>query len=473
MTSTPNQGRPYFFCGIGGSGMLPLALILRAKGYVVEGSDRSLDQGRLGRKFEFLRDHGIALHAQDGSGVTRAEQILVTSAAVEETVPDVQAARRLGVPVIRRAELLAQLFNAAPQSIAVGGTSGKSTTTGMIGWILRQAGRDPTIMNGAIMKNFITAQIPFASAAVGGGEAFVSEVDESDGSIALFHPQIAVVGNISLDHKTMDELRSLFRAFVASAKTAVLNLDNEETKALAESLSPAATSTYSVTDPRAHLLARRIEPSPESIGFEISERVTGEQAAVQLQMPGIHNVSNALAAVGAARACGVSLRAAAQALGSFSGIKRRFERVGVANGVRVFDDFAHNPDKIAATLATLHAFPGRLLVLFQPHGFGPLKLMKDAFIDCFATNLHDGDVLVMPEPVYYGGTVERVVTSEDIVRGIDPGHRRAFAFPDRSACGDKLVALARPGDRIVIMGARDDTLAEFASDLVRRLAPAT
>jgi UDP-N-acetylmuramate--alanine ligase len=458
MTSTPNQGRPYFFCGIGGSGMLPLALILRAKGYAVEGSDRSLDQGRLGPKFDFLRKHGIALHAQDGSGVTRTEQILVTSAAVEETVPDVQAARRRGVPVMRRAELLAQLFNAAPQSIAVGGTSGKSTTTGMIGWI---------------MKNFITAQIPFASAAVGGGDVFVSEVDESDGSIALFRPQIAVVGNISLDHKTMDELRSLFRAFVATAKTAVLNLDNEETKALAESLSPGATSTYGVTDPRAQLLAGRIEPSPESIGFEVSERATGEQAAVQLQMPGVHNVSNALAALGAARACGVSLRDGANALGSFSGIKRRFERVGVANGVTVFDDFAHNPDKIAATLATLHAFPGRLLVMFQPHGFGPLKLMKDAFIACFAKDLRDGDVLVMPEPVYYGGTVERVVTSEDIVRGIDTGHRQAFAFRDRSACGDKLIALARPGDRIVIMGARDDTLAEFASDLLRRLAPAT
>src|SRR5262245_60227684 len=302
MTSTPNQGRPHFFCGIGGSGMLPLALILRAKGYVVEGSDRSLDQGRLGPKFEFLRNHGIELHAQDGSGVTRAEQILVTSAAVEDTVPDVQAARRLGVPVVRRAELLAQFFNAAPQSIAVGGTSGKSTTTGMIGWILQQAGRDPTIMNGAVMKNFITPQIPFASAVVGSGDVFISEVDESDGSIALFRPQIAVVGNISLDHKSMDELRSLFRAFVAKATTAVLNLDNAETKALAASLSPEATVTYSLTDQRAQLLASRIEPSPESICFEVSERATGDHASVQLQMPGIHNVSHALAALCAARA---------------------------------------------------------------------------------------------------------------------------------------------------------------------------
>jgi UDP-N-acetylmuramate--alanine ligase len=470
MDSTLILKRPYFFCGIGGSGMLPLALILRAQGYAVEGSDRSLDQGRLARKFEFLRAHGIPLHAQDGSGLVTAEQVLVTSAAVEETVPDVQAARRLGLPILRRAELLAQLFNAAPLSIAVGGTSGKSTATGMIGWMLDRAGRAPTIMNGAIMKNFVTPAIPFASAAVGRGDAFISEVDESDGSIALFHPRIAVVNNISLDHKSMDELRALFRAFVAKAKTAVLNLDNAETAALADSLPPAAVSTFSLADPRAHLFAANLAPSPEGIVFEVRARETGEHARVALQMPGAHNVSNALAALCAARACGISLREGAEALGSFSGIKRRFERVGAANGVTVFDDFAHNPDKIAATLATLHAFPGRLLVLFQPHGFGPLKHMRAELIDCFAENLAAGDTLVMPEPVYYGGTVVREVTSDDIVRGIAARGRAAFAFKDRPACGDKLLALARSGDRIVIMGARDDTLSEFAAELVKRLA---
>ena len=448
--------------------MLPLALILRAQGCAVEGSDRSLDQGRLARKFEFLKARGIPLHAQDGSGVTRAEQILVTSAAVEDTVPDVVAARRLGVPMLRRAELLAQLFNAAPLSIAVGGTSGKSTTTGMIGWILEQAGRAPTIMNGAIMKNFMTPEIPFASAAVGSGDIFVSEVDESDGSIALFHPKIAVLNNISLDHKSMDELRALFRAFAAKAKTVVLNLDNTETKALAAALAAGAASTYSLSDPGADLMANGLDPGPDGIRFAVHAR-GGDGAKVALRMPGTHNVANALAALAAARACGVSLEDAAAALGSFSGIKRRFELVGTANGVTVIDDFAHNPDKIAATLATLHAFPGRVLVLFQPHGYGPLKLMQGALVDCFAEHLAAGDVLVMPEPVYYGGTVKREVTSEDIVRAVAARGRAAFAFKERKACGDKLLALARPGDRIVVMGARDDTLSEFAAELVRGL----
>ncbi len=160
---------------------------------------------------------------------------------------------------------------------------------------------------------------------------------------------------------------------------------------------------------------------------------------------------------------------AAAALESFAGIRRRLELVGTANGVTVIDDFAHNPDKIAATLATLHDFPGRLLLMFQPHGFGPLKLMKDAFIDCFATNMRGDDVLIMPEPVYFGGTVDRSVTSDDIVRGVQARGREAYAFAERAACGDKLLALAKPGDRIVIMGARDDTLSEFAADLLAAL----
>jgi UDP-N-acetylmuramate--alanine ligase len=219
------------------------------------------------------------------------------------------------------------------------------------------------------------------------------------------------------------------------------------------------------------LHARRIEQSPDSVGFEVGERGARDVVRVHLPVPGVHNVSNALAALGAARACGVALDEAAEALGGFSGLRRRFERVGAANGVTVIDDFAHNPDKIAATLATLHAFPGRLLVMFQPHGFRPLKLMGDALIESFAGNLRDADVLVMPEPVYYGGTVERAVTSADIVRGVNARHRQAFAFADRAACADKIVDLARPGDRIVVMGARDDTLPEFAADLLRKLSP--
>jgi UDP-N-acetylmuramate--alanine ligase len=461
--------RPYFFCGIGGSGMLPLALILKARGAVVSGSDRALDQGRTAEKFAFLRAKGIALFPQDGSGIVSGDTIVVTSAAVENEVPDILAARRIGAEIKTRATLLAELFNAAPIGIGVAGTSGKSTTTGMIGWILRAVGRDPTVMNGAVMKNFIAPDAPFASAIVGQSDVFVSEVDESDGSIAHYTPHIAVLNNIALDHKSLDELRALFAAFVARAKIAVLNLDNEETANLAAALAPGKTISYSLTDSGADLHASGLTPAPDGIGFEVSERGTGETVQVHLNVPGRHNVSNALAALGAARALGIALEEAAPALSRFSGIRRRLETAGSANGIVVIDDFAHNPDKIAATLSTLHDFPGRLLIMFQPQGFGPLKLMRNAFIDCFAQNMEHDDVLIMPDPVYFGGTADRSVTSQDIVQGVRARGHAAYAFADRPACGDKLVELARAGDRIVVMGARDDTLSSFASGLLARL----
>ena len=461
--------RPYFFCGIGGSGMLPLALILRARGAKVSGSDRALDQGRLAQKFDFLRANGIALFPQDGSGVTSRETILVTSAAVEETIADVQAARKVGAKLMLRAQLLAELFNEAPNAIGVAGTSGKSTTTAMIGWILHATGRDPTVMNGAVMKNFATADAPFASALVGKSDLFVSEVDESDGSIARYSPRVAVLNNIALDHKSLDELRELFRAFVAKSELAVLNLDNEETASLAAQRPASLTLTYSLSNTNADLLAGDIEPLPDGIAFEVSERNRPASVKVRLQVPGRHNVSNALAAIGAARAAGLSLEEAAEALSRFTGVRRRLEIAGTANGITVIDDFAHNPDKIAATLATLHDFPGRLLVMFQPHGFGPLRLMKSELIDCFARNLHPEDVLLMPEPVYFGGTTDRSVSSVDIVQGIASRGRDAHVYPDRAQCGEKLVELARPGDRIVVMGARDDTLSQFAAELLTKL----
>lgn len=464
-----SKAKSYFFSGVGGSGMLPLALILRGKGADVAGSDRSLDQGRLAAKFEYLKAQGVALFPQDGSGVVSADQILVRSAAVEDTVGDVVAARRLGARDMKRPELLAELFNAAPVRIGVAGTSGKSTTTAMIAWILHRAGRDPTVMNGAVMKNFASPEALFASALVGKGDAFVSEVDESDGSIARYEPTIAIVNNIALDHKSMDELRTLFSEFVNKAEIAVLNLDNEETAAMVIA-ARVRTRTYSLRSRFADLHATAIRPAPDGVSFDVREREGGAQASVDLAVPGEHNVANALAALSAARAYGMSLEEAAKALEGFAGTKRRLEVVGKAAGVTVIDDFAHNPDKIAATLATLHAFPGRLIIMFQPHGFGPLKLMRDEFIDVFATHMADDDVLIMPDPVYYGGTVDRAVTSEHIAAGVRARGLQAMAFAERAACGDKLLELAEPGDRIVVMGARDDTLSVFAADLVARLA---
>ena len=186
--------------------MLPLAQILKGRGAIVAGSDRSRDQGRTPEKFAWLEAQGFTLFPQDGSGITDADQILIASAAVEDSVPEMVRAKELGCTRMTRAQLLSGLFNSAKTGIAIGGTSGKSTVTGMLGWIMQAVGREPTIMNGAVMKNFVSPETPFASAVVGNGDAFVSEVDESDGSIALYRPAVAVLLNVSLDHKSMEEL---------------------------------------------------------------------------------------------------------------------------------------------------------------------------------------------------------------------------------------------------------------------------
>jgi UDP-N-acetylmuramate--alanine ligase len=444
-------GKSYFFVGIGGSGMMPLAQIVAAQGAKVAGSDRSLDQGRLGAKFEGLVAQGIPLFAQDGSGIVSADQIVVASAAIEATVPDIVRATELGCARMTRAELLAELFNAAPLSIAVGGTSGKSTVTGMIGWILDQAGRDPTIMNGAIMKNYGTG------ARVGAGDVFVSEVDESDGSIALYTPMIAVLNNVAVDHKSLEELRALFGEFVARAEKSVINVDNAEAAALAK-----GTLSFGLAS-AADLRATDLEERPDGVDFTLGE------TRVSLAIPGRHNVANALAAIGAAMSVGVPLADAAAVLATFTGLKRRMDALGTANGVTVIDDFGHNPDKIAATLSALHAFPGRMLVYFQPHGYGPLKQMGRELAYAFRANLNEGDRLIVSDPAYFGGTVDRAVGSESLVEAIG---EQAEHIASREACGERLLALARPHDRIVVMGARDDTLSDFAAGLLASLASA-
>jgi UDP-N-acetylmuramate--alanine ligase len=461
--------KSYFFCGVGGSGMLPLACIVRAQGAEVAGSDRSLDQGRLAPKFEFLAGQGIGLFPQNGSGVVSADQIVVASAAVEATVPDIQAATRLGCARMSRAGLLADLFNAAPARIAIGGTSGKSTVTGMIGWILHVTGRAPTVMNGAVMKNFVSDQTPFASALVGRGELFVSEVDESDGSISLFEPTISVIGNISLDHKEMDELRALFTDFVHKAQTAVVNIDHPEVAEIARELHADRQLTFAF-DREAQLIGHDLVEAESGVSFQVTERSSGVQAEVRLQVPGRHNAANALAAIGAAVAAGVPLSDAAQTLAGFTGLRRRLERVGAAGGITVYDDFGHNPDKIAATLDALHAFPGRLLIFFQPHGYGPLKVMGQELIATFAGRLRPDDVLILSDPVYFGGTVDRSVGSETIVAGVKAAGGLAAHIPTRPEIADRLTALAQPGDRIIVMGARDDTLSRFAEELLERLS---
>ena len=449
--------------------MLPLANIVAAHGASVAGSDRALDQGRSSAKFDWLRSQNIGLFPQDGSGLNSGEQILVASAAIEDSVPDVAKANALGCARMTRAQLLSTLFNQAAAPIGIAGTSGKSTVTGMTGWILADCGQDPNIMNGAVMKNFTGDNAPFASARTGKGAHFVSEVDESDGSIALYTPDIAVITNISLDHKTLEELRALFGDFAAKARALVWNHDDAESRALFGAAKHADAMSFGFDDGADF---QAVDVTEQPLGAAFTLNAMGQSHQVTLQVPGRHNIANALAAMAAAHHAGVPIAEAAAAMARFTGLARRFDIVGTsANGISVIDDFGHNPEKIAATLRTLKAFPGRVIAFFQPHGFGPLRVMGKELAQMFADELGADDKVLLCDPVYFGGTVDRSIGSADIVAAINT-HKSAPAthITERTDCGKWLNQHAQKGDRIVIMGARDDTLSGFARGVLDKLS---
>ena len=438
--------------------MSALAQVLRHQGHTVRGSDRSRDRGQNRKLFEQLRARGIALFPQDGSGVDRAVDELIVSAAVEEHVPDVRAALRLRIPVRKRAEVLAELFNRA-EGVAVGGTSGKTTVAGMIGHVLKQVGRNPTVILGGSPLG--ESPSPTGNATCGDPCLQVIEADESDGTIVLYEPSIAVLTNISHDHKPLPELCEMFRGFVRKARrTAVFNMDCESSVALG-----LGGIGFGVDNRRARVCAERVRPLPDGVAFEV------DKVVFRLMVPGRHNVSNAAAAVAACSALGVPVPHSAEALATFAGIRRRLQVLGTAGGVTVIDDFAHNPDKIAATLSTLKEQPGRLLVMFQPTGFAPTRFLREGLIAAFSDGLERRDVLAMPEIFYAGGTAVRDISSRDLIEAIsDRGIQAAF-FTEREDVARWFMEEARPGDRVVIMGARDDTLTDFATGILTSFAP--
>ncbi|MCB1556715.1 MAG: UDP-N-acetylmuramate--alanine ligase, partial [Alphaproteobacteria bacterium] len=338
-----------FFSGVGGSGMSALARLCIARGTEVSGSDRARDRGDHPAGFAALEKDGVAFFPQDGSGVTDTIDAVIVSSAIEESVPDVKAAREKGIPIYRRAEWLAGFFN-DQKGIGIAGTSGKTTVTAMIGHMLSACGAVPTVINGGVMKNFGTnALVPSPATEAG---FFVAEMDESDGSIALFTPFLAVLNNVSLDHKPLAELRPLFAAFLKRARMgAVINADDPEAWALRDS--HPVTCRYGIDRSDAELNARDVSLFPDRVSFSLSRVGDSATYRVTVPVPGRYNVSNALAALSVAHVLGLPMERAVKALEGFAGVRRRMEIVGSTRNITVIDDFAHNPDKIAASLSAL------------------------------------------------------------------------------------------------------------------------
>ncbi len=450
----------FHYAGVAGSGMSALAQIQVMRGGRASGSDRSFDRGERVDARERLERLGIAILPQDGSGLDPRHgepAALVVSTAVEAQVPDVAAARAAGVPVVHRSELLAR-FVADARTLAVAGTSGKSTVVAMIFEILRGAGVDPSVITGgellALEREGLWGN---AWAGRGASNLLVVEADESDGSLTRYAPAVGILLNLQRDHHSEAEVAAMFATFASRTREALVLGEAPNLEPFAE-----GARTFGFSE-HAGVRGTAIGLEPSSSAFSaLGQRFT-------LPVPGRHNVENALAAIAACAAVGVAPVAMVEPLARFQGVGRRFQSVGKAGDVEVVDDFAHNPAKIEAALATAQVRGRRVLAIYQPHGYGPTRFLRDGFVQSFATALRPQDRVWWLEVFYAGGTAQRDFSSADIVSEIAGRGAAAEFAPSREWLVERIAAVAEPGDLVLVMGARDPSLTALARTILAGL----
>ncbi len=437
----PGAGSIVHVVGIAGVGMNAVAQLLQARGYRVTGSDRLKDQRAPSSPvLDVLERGGIRIFPQDGSGITPETGAVVISSAIEPDNPDLESARTHEVPGYHRAEALAAVIG-DDRCIAVAGTSGKTTVTGMVGWVLAEAGLDPNVVNGGAVLNWKTKD-RVGNVRMGASDLWVVEVDESDRSLLQFHPEWALITNISRDHFDLKETVDLFGGF-------------------AEQVTRGLICGQGV---HRHLAGMKKIKAPQWDAPADTGRL------LVPSLPGKHNQENALLACALCEQLGLSRAEAAQALARFKGIERRLERVGTCRDVTVYDDYAHNPAKIHAAWSAVSEKAERVLGMWRPHGFGPLAAMADDLVAMFRDTCRSGDRLYML-PVYYaGGTANKAVTSDMLVDRLRAADVPACAVAGYDELANLLLRESRAGDVVLCMGARDPQLPIFARDLVSRLA---
>lgn len=443
------------FVGAGGTGMSALAQMRAFSGDEVTGSDRLNDRGGLGEARARLEKAGIVFHPQDGSGLSRETGRVVVSTAVEMDNPDLLRAKELGLPVVHRAQELSELA-ASRRTIAVAGTSGKSTVTAMIFHILESTGFSSSLAAGANLASLRRRGL-LGNAWKGGSDLLVMEADESDGTINRYRPWLGVLLNVTKDHKELPELHKLFAEFQSASRNLLVFADGAGVESY---LSGAVTFGFSAGG----LRARNLDL------FKDFSRFSLEGESFRVPLPGRHNAENALAAAAACAEAGVTLAQSASALKNYEGISRRFERLGSARGVEVIDDFAHNPEKIRATLAAARLGCKRILAVFQLHGFAPARLMKTEFLQAFGELLTSEDRLWLPDIYYAGGTAAKDISAQDYALALEEKGLWARRVASRETIPDEVAAQARPGDMVLVMGARDPSLSELARAVLARLS---
>jgi UDP-N-acetylmuramate--alanine ligase len=448
-----------FFIGVAGTGMSAIAQYLAGIGKKVCGSDRFFAPGVYNETKDKLEAAGINCFLQNGEGINAQTELVVVSTAVEDTVFEVQKAKELGIPIIKRSALLA-IIAKSKRTIAVGGTSGKSTTSAMLFDILKFAWLQPSIISGAGLVSIIK-EGKIGNAEVGAGDWLVIEADESDGSIVQYHPEVGLLLNIDKDHQEIDELMKIFGQF--RDNTTELFIVNQS-NSLSKKLSANSNHDFSTDE---NIDAGYQAKDFHQSGFNIQYTVAG--IPFSIKTVGKHNMENALAATCVANQIGVDLKICADALKYYEGIYRRHQVLGQKNGVWVIDDYAHNPAKCAASIAACQYIAPKVVAWFQPHGYGPTRFLRNDFVKEIAAVLRPADEIWMSEIYYAGGTAVKDISANDLI--VDLQHLGSNAFFVESR--NDLVATIRPhlseGCVLLLMGARDPELEKFGKEVFENL----
>ena len=454
-----NQFKNIFFIGIAGTGMSAIAQYLQGIGKNVSGSDRYFMPDTPNETKEKLEAEGIQCFLQDGSGITTETDLVIVSTAIEDTVFEVKKAKELNIPLLRRSEVLA-LIAESKKTIAVGGTSGKSTTSAMIFDILEYAGMEPSIISGAGLTSIIR-EGKIGNAKVGKGKWLVIEADESDGSIVQYHPEIGLLLNIEKDHQEIEELMKIFGTFRDNTKG--IFITNRSNKFSSELSTNPENDFATDTAQKVGYLGTNFVQN----GLQIQFNING--TTINMKTVGKHNMENALAAIAVVNRLGVTLQTCADALIHYEGIYRRHQIIGEKNGVLLIDDYAHNPAKCAASISACQPISPKVIAWFQPHGYGPTRFLRDDFVKEIAAVLRPEDEIWMSEIFYAGGSAVKDISANDLIEDIKQLGKNAYFIENRNQLVEALKTHFVEPTVLLLMGARDPSLEVFAREVFEKL----
>lgn len=444
-----------FFIGIGGTGMSRLALFMQKTGMRIAGSDRAYTPDTQHPQILRLIQSGIPVFAQDGGGIGTHVKRIVISAAVEADNPELRIAESMGIPVITRSAALAEIFNSLT-GWGITGTSGKTTTTGMAAAAARWCAVPHHLYAGDDLCGDSGEKITQDTRPL---STMICEIDESDGSPTLYHSDRLIITNISEDHKTIEELRTIFlTAAQQTHNEIILNADCVESCRLAGQLPNNKKATFGI-GANADFRALNIERRPTGSAF------TCNGTPYTLCVPGTHNIYNALAVIALFVSAGLPEPDIARGLAGFRGMKRRLELVAERGGIRIYDDYSHNPDKIAAALSTLKAHGGRVHWIFRPHGYGPMLLFRNELCRIARKVLDADDTVYMLDIFDAGGTAKRTIHTTDLAKDFRASGLTVEYVSDPDRLPEQVAPRVRTGDTIVVMGARDPYLSRYARDI--------